>query len=342
MPKKQAILIMSFGGPEGRDEVMPFLERVTRGRSVPRERLLDVAEHYYEHGGVSPINAQNRALIAALKTRLAEVGPDLPVYFGNRNSEPFINDTMRRMADDGVTDVYAFVTAAHSCFSGCRQYRQNMDDARAAVGDAAPTIHKLRVFFNHPGFIEASASRVRDALRQVADDRRDAAHLLFTAHSIPLSMADSSNYVPQLTESCRLVAESFPDNPWSLVYQSRSGPPHVPWLEPDVCDALRDLHVEGVADVVVVPIGFVSDHMEVIHDLDTEAREVADEIGLNMARAATVGSHPRFIEMVRELVVERMTDAADRPALGAMGASHDVCPVDCCPAPKRPATARRS
>ena len=354
-----AILFVSFGGPEGPDEVMPFLERVTAGRGVPRDRLLLVAGHYSKRGGVSPINQQNRDLIDALRRELDAKGPKLPIYFGNRNWRPFLEDTMRRMADDGVKRALAFVTSAYSSYSGCRQYREDIARARAAVGSAAPQVDKLRVFFNHPGFIEPMRDHVRAALQQFPAERRDAVQLAFTAHSIPLSMARTSRYVEQIEETCRLVAEPFP-NPRVLVYQSRSGAPHVPWLEPDICDHLRQFAAEGSGvangsdaervtsgggrDVVIVPIGFTSDHMEVAQDLDTQARDVADSLGVNMVRAATAGTHARFVSMIRELIVERMTPGAQRAALGALGPSHDVCPDDCCPAPVhagRPAMAWR-
>ena len=332
-----AVLLVSFGGPEGMDEVIPFLENVLRGRNVPRERLEEVAEHYRHFDGVSPLNAQNRALIAALKTELATDGPDLSIYWGNRNWHPLLPDTMRQMAADGIKRALAIFTSAYSSYSGCRQYRENIAAAQAEVGEAAPQVDKIRHFFNHPGFIEPSISLTGEALAQIPAERRQATQIIFTAHSIPSTMAATCDYEAQLREVAHLVAEGLDHANWTLVYQSRSGPPHQPWLAPDICDYLRQTHAEGVTDVVIAPIGFLSDHMEVLFDLDTEAREVADELGLTMVRADTVGTHPKFIRMLRDLIVERMADAPDKIALGTLGPSHDICPADCCPPPKRPA-----
>lgn len=331
MPAYDAVLVVSFGGPEGPDEVMPFLENVLRGKPVPRERMLEVAEHYQHFGGVSPINEQNRQLIAALKNELAAHGHELPIYWGNRNWDPLLTDTLKQMADDGVKRAIAFFTSAFSSYSGCRQYREDIMRAQETVGPAAPQIDKLRVFFNHPGFIEPMIESVRECLNKIPAERRNDATLLFTAHSIPLNMADNCRYVAQLQEACRLVAEGVGHAKWELVYQSRSGSPHQPWLEPDVCDRIRQLHAEQpLADLVILPIGFISDHMEVLFDIDTEARELCEELGIAMHRAATVGTHPKFIEMIRLLVEERLSDDPKRLALGSLGPSHDVCPVDCC------------
>ena len=321
----EAVLIVSFGGPEGIDDVIPFLENVLRGRNVPRERMVQVAKHYDLFGGVSPINQQNRNLIAALKAELDENGPRLPIYWGNRNWYPLLVDTLQRMADDGIKRSIAFITSAYSSYSSCRQYRENIRDAQAVVGKRAPEVDKLRGFYNHPLFIEANADQVRSALSRVAGNP----HLVFTAHSIPESMAANCEYAPQLTESSRLVAETLGQQNWQLVYQSRSGSPMIPWLGPDVCDHLRELKATGVTDVVVAPIGFISDHMEVIYDLDVEAKKVADEIGLNMVRAATAGTHPLFVKMIRELILER-TDGIPVRTVGLHGPSHDVCRDDCC------------
>lgn len=325
--KSEAILIASFGGPEQPEDVMPFLENVTRGRGVPRERLAEVAEHYHHFGGKSPINEQNRALIAALNALLDAEGPRLPVYWGNRNWHPFFDDAFQRMREDGITKVYAFVTSAFSSYSGCRQYRENL----AAANTSGIEVMKLRVFFNHPGFIEPFVDGTRAALAQLAPKKTK---LLFTAHSVPMSMTPDQRYVPQLREASRLVAEAVGHEDWELVYQSRSGPAAQPWLEPDVCDRMRQL--PGYEAVCVVPVGFVSDHLEVLYDLDTEARDLAAELGLAFARVATPGVDTRFVRMVRDLIVERRDAALLRPALGLLGASHDVCPVDCCPAPQRP------
>jgi ferrochelatase len=337
IPNYDAILIVSFGGPEGPGDVIPFLENVLRGKNVPRERMLEVAEHYQHFGGVSPINQQCRALISALKDVLGEHGPQLPIYWGNRNWHPMLADTLRQMRDDGIKHALAFMTSAFSSYSGCRQYRENVTQAQAEVGEGAPKIDKLRTFFNHPGFIDTMKERVRAALDQTPAGRQAKAttQIVFTAHSIPLAMASGCAYEAQLQESCRLVAEAFPEQSWRLVYQSRSGSPTQPWLEPDVCDQLRKLHEQGeVTDVVISPIGFISDHMEVLFDLDTEARNVCAELGLNIIRAGTVGTHPGFIDMIRKLIVERTSGAA-RKCLGQLGPSHDVCPIDCC-LPGRP------
>jgi ferrochelatase len=334
-----AVLLVSFGGPDGPDDVLPFLENVLRGRNVPRERMLEVAEHYYHFGGKSPINEQNLALLAALRAELDRRGPRLPVYWGNRNWHPLLPDTLREMADAGVKRAIAFVTSGFSCYSGCRQYRENIAAAREAVGERAPVVDKIRVFFNHPGFVEPLAANVRTALGRFPAELRADVPVLFTAHSIPMSMADTSRYVPQLEESSRLVAERAGAHDWRLVWQSRSGPPTQPWLEPDVCDVIRQLHAAGTRQLVIAPIGFISDHMEVLYDLDTEAAELCAELGIEMARAATVGTAPEFVGMVCDLIAERAWELPDRVAIGSLPASHDVCPLDCCPAPQRPPAA---
>lgn len=338
-----ALLIVSFGGPEGRDDVLPFLERVLKGRNVPRERMLQVAEHYDHFGGVSPINQQNRDLIAALQEEFRRCDVPLPIYWGNRNWHPLLPDTLRQMRDDGVRRSLAFFTSAYSSYSGCRQYRENIAAAQAEVGPDAPEVHKLRAFFNHPGFIEPMTERLTAALAKIDAARRSTAHILFTAHSIPLAMAATCNYVSQLEEASRLVAQAAGVDSWRLVYQSRSGPPSQPWLEPDVGDVLREIAAGASstdsprADVVIAPVGFISDHMEVLYDLDVEARQICDELELNLVRAGTVGVHPRFVQMIRELVEERMSNNPQRLSLGEMGPSHDVCPADCCLyTPRRP------
>jgi ferrochelatase len=336
-------MILSFGGPEGMEDVMPFLENVLRGRNVPPERMLEAARHYELFGGVSPINAQNRALIAALQQELKTHGPDLPIYWGNRNWHPLLTDTLRQMSADGVKNALGFVTSPYSSYSGCRQYREEIMRAQAEIGSDAPQVSLLRKFYNHPGFIQPNVENVRDAVNQIPPARRDAAHLTFTAHSIPVSMARNSAYEAQLLDVCQLVADELAHPQWQLVYQSRSGAPGQPWLEPDIKDHLRVIQQEGVTDVVIAPIGFMSDHMEVIYDLDTEARQLADGMGLNVVRAATVGVHPAFISMIRELIVERMTGNSEKRFLGTRGPSHDVCAVNCClPGQGRPATARAS
>ncbi len=322
-----AIVLVSFGGPEGPDDVMPFLENVTRGRNVPRERLLDVAHHYELFGGVSPINAQNRRLIAALEPELRRRGVDQPVYFGNRNWHPYLTDTMRQMTDAGVGRALAVFTSAFSSYSGCRQYREDLFNAQQAAGPGAPEVARARMFFNHPGFVEANVDRVRAAMSELGTND---VHIAFTAHSIPAAMAANCAYEAQLKETARLVAEAVGVADSAVVYQSRSGPPQVPWLEPDIGDHLRAMHERGVGAVVIAPIGFVSDHLEVLFDLDVEARELAGELGLRLARAGTAGTHPAFVAGLADLIVERLTPGAERPALGRFGPSHDVCAPDCC------------
>ncbi len=326
-----ALLILSFGGPEGRDEVMPFLENVLRGKRVPRERMMEVAEHYLHFDGVSPINQQNRELIAALEKELAARGPRIPIYWGNRNWHPYLNETVRRMAEDGVRRALAFVTSAFSSYSGCRQYREDIVRARSVIGMRSPRIDKIRVFFNHPGFIEANADRVRDAYAQLPEVERETAPLVFSAHSVPVPMAESSAYVSQLRDASRLVAHAAGHSKWRLAYQSRSGPPHQPWLEPDVRELAKEFAGAGHASMVVCPIGFISDHMEVLYDLDTELAQNCSEVGIRLVRAATVGIHPEFISMIRELILERMNQSPIRRYIGELGPAPDFCPVDCCP-----------
>lgn len=319
-----AVLIVSFGGPEKPEDVLPFLENVTRGRNVPRERLLEVADHYYQFGGRSPINEQCRELMAVLRNELREHGPNLPVYWGNRNWHPFLAETLRQMRDDGIRQALAFVTSAYSSYSSCRQYRENIAGAQAEVGEHAPKVDKLRAFYNHPGFVEACADRVREASGQFLRNEANSFRLVISAHSIPSSMAQTSDYEKQLRETSRLVAEAVGIDRWDLVFQSRSGPPSQPWLGPDILDHLRQLRGEGVTNVLVSPLGFVSDHLEVIYDLDIEAAALARELGMKMVRARTAGTHPKFVKMIRQLISERIADPI-----------RDVCPADCCPAPSR-------
>ena len=325
-----ALLVVSFGGPEGMDDVMPFLANVLRGRNVPESRMREVAHHYELFGGVSPINGQNRRLIAALERELESKGPRLPVYWGNRNWHPLLADTLRQMRDDGVQNALAFVTSAYSSYSGCRQYREDIERAREAVGPDVPRVEKLRAFYNHPGFVGPNIENLRAALEQIPQERRATAHVAFTAHSIPSAMAAGCDYERQLLETCRLVAEGAGAEHWRLVFQSRSGPPTQAWLEPDICEHLRALKAEGVEDVVVAPVGFISDHLEVLYDLDTEARQVSEGLGIHLIRAATVGAHTQFVSMIRELILERLDPAVPHRALGTFGPSHDVCPTDCC------------
>ncbi|GGO54821.1 putative ferrochelatase [Streptomyces daqingensis] len=349
-----ALLLLSFGGPEGPDDVVPFLENVTRGRGIPRERLAEVGEHYFQFGGVSPINDQCRRLLEAVREEFSATAVDLPVYWGNRNWKPYLTDTLREMVHDGRRRVLTLVTSAYASYSGCRQYRENLAEALEALrseGLEPPRVDKLRHYFNHPGFIEPVADGVVAALSELPPGVRDGARLAFTTHSIPVSAADTSGppeshgdggaYVAQHLDAARLVAEAVRertgvDREWELVYQSRSGPPQIPWLEPDVCDHLEALRDKGAPAAVMVPIGFVSDHMEVLYDLDTEAAAKAAGLGLPVARSATVGTDPRFTAAIRELVLERAAlergAQPERCAMGMLGPSHDVCPVGCCPA----------
>lgn len=327
-----ALLLISFGGPEKRDDVLPFLENVLRGKNVPAQRVQEVAEHYDLFDGISPINAQNRSLLVSLVAELNRHGPPLPVYWGNRNWHPLLPDVLEQMADDGVRRALAFATSAFGSYSGCRQYLEDIARAREAVGPQAPEVDKLRLFYNHPGFIEATADRVAKALGEISADRRASARLIYTAHSIPEAMARVSPYVRQLREACRLVSERVGRAQWELVYQSRSGPPSQPWLGPDLYEHLRSLRAGGHAaqDLVLAPIGFLCEHMEVVYDLDVAAHELCDELGLTMVRAGLVANHPRFVAMIRELILERIEPNPVRLALGSHGPSPDVCPEGCC------------
>jgi ferrochelatase len=329
-----AILVVSFGGPECREDVIPFLETVLRGRNILRERLLTVAEHYYHFDGKSPINQQTRELIAALEGELRQHGPNLPIYWGNRNWHPFLSETLQKMKDDGIKRALGFVTSAYSSYSGCRQYREDIVRAQAEVGVGAPEVDKIRAFFNHPAFVETTVERVRDALQAVPADAHGNVQVIYTAHSIPESLANTSDYVKQLEEVRKLVSEALGVKNDALVYQSRSGSPGQPWLGPDILEYLREVKEHNLASALVLaPISFVSDHMEVLYDLDIEAKHLADSLALPMTRAKTVGVHPRFIGMVRELILERMNPETVRRAVGSLGARPDICAEGCCPAP---------
>ena len=344
-----ALLVVSFGGPEQPEDVVPFLENVTRGRGIPRERLEEVGQHYFAFGGRSPINDQCRALIAAVEADLAAAGIDIPVYWGNRNWDPYLAETLTAMAADGVGRAACFVTSAYASYSGCRQYRENLHDAVAQVS-GAPRLDKLRHYFNHPGFVTANVDATLRALDSLPEDHRHSARLVFVTHSIPTTMAESSGpkgdaYVDQHLSLAGLVADEVRRQTgvargWDLVYCSRSGAPHVPWLEPDVNDHLRELEAAGTRAVVAVPIGFISDHMEVVYDLDTEAATTAADLGLRFARAATAGTHPAFVAAVRDLLLERAAAEsgldAERAAAGDLGACWDVCAAHCCPNPRGP------
>ena len=334
-----AVVVVSFGGPEAPDEVIPFLRNVTRGRNVPERRLEEVAQHYLARGGRSPINDQNRRFVAALSSALGDGDLALPVYWGNRNWHPMLADTVAAMRSDGVRRALAFVTSAFGSYSGCRQYSEDIIGAVAGC-KGEPEIHKLRLFCNHPGFIEPMAEGVRGALVRLAGaGATSPARLVFSAHSIPEAMATAAPYERQLREAAALIAERVPRGrrpgdaaEWDLVYQSRSGPQHMPWLEPDVVDHLTALHAEGVHDVVLVPLGFVSDHMEVIHDLDDEAAGAAVALGMRLIRSPTVGTHPAFVDMIVELIRERIEPGTTRRSLGTSGAWPDQCPATCCAA----------
>ncbi|MCW2857448.1 MAG: Ferrochelatase [Marmoricola sp.] len=347
-----ALLLVSFGGPERADDVVPFLRNVTAGRNVPDQRLIEVGAHYQLFGGRSPINDQNRALLEAIREDLDAAGLDLAVYWGNRNWDPFLTDALEQMKADGITRAACLVTSAYSSYSGCRQYRENLADAVAAV-PGAPRLDRLRAYFNHPGFVEPNVDATLTALAKLPADLRSVAHLVFVTHSIPeamnassgpIGLAYSHQHVTVMDEiGDRVREETGHRYPASLVYCSRSGPPAVPWLEPDVNDHLVTLRASGVRAVVLVPIGFVSDHMEVIYDLDTEAAATAEKLGMAFERAATAGVDPRFVAMVRDLLLERAAvergEDVERAAVGPVPPAWDVCAAGCCANPQghRPA-----
>src|SRR5215471_4251148 len=314
MADYDAFVLVSFGGPEGPADVIPFLENVTRGRGVPRERLAEVAHHYDHFGGVSPINQQCRDLLAAIGKDFAASGLSLPLYWGNRNWDPYLADTVAEMAALGVRRAIAFVTSAYGSYSSCRQYLDDIEKARAQVGPGAPRIDKIRHFFNHPGFIGPFTESTLAAIESLPPSAQAGAPLVFTAHSVPEAMA----------------AASGRNRPWRLVYQSRSGSPSVPWLGPDVCDHLAGLAADGAPGAVMVPVGFVSDHLEVRYDLDVEAAQAGERLGLPLARAATPGTHPHFVSMITELVRGRAGEEPERAALGGMAPGPDACPDGCC------------
>ncbi|MBJ8345410.1 ferrochelatase [Antrihabitans sp. YC2-6] len=339
-----ALLLLSFGGPEQRADVMPFLENVTRGRGVPRERLLAVAEHYYHFDGVSPINALNRGIIADVEAVLARAGIGLPVYFGNRNWHPLVADTVGRMRDDGIRNALVFPTSAWAGYSGCLQYHEDIRQARSAVGPDAPTLVKLRQYYDHPLLIEAVGQAISAAAGTLPPERRGGARLVFTAHSIPVRADNEAGppeaggklYSRQVYDAARLCAAAAGFDDFDLVWQSRSGPPQVPWLEPDICDHLEALSAKGFDAVIVSPVGFVSDHLEVVWDLDNEATEKAAELGMAFARAATPGSDPRFAAMIVDLVAEHLAGEQPRrlgrePAFGCT-ADGVPCVIGCCQA----------
>lgn len=322
-------LLLSFGGPEGMDDVMPFLRNVTRGRNVPDSRLEEVAHHYYKFGGISPINAQNRALIEKLREKFSETGLKLPIYFGNRNWHPMLDETVAQMRDDGIKRVIAFATAAYSSYSSCRQYIEDIERACSAAGRSAPLVDKIAPYYNHPSFVEANESQLRDAIARLPEDERAHVHIAFTAHSIPQAMAAGCLYETELKQTAKILADRVGCNDWEMVYQSRSGSPKQPWLEPDICDHIRALKDQGKRSLVMAPIGFVSDHMEILYDLDTEAKSLCDELGITVERASTAGTHPAFVDMICQLVEDKQKALKQSIAEG-FEYMRD-CPVPCCP-----------
>ncbi len=333
--EKTAFLLVSFGGPQGPDDVMPFLRNVVAGRNVPDSRLAQVAEHYYQFGGVSPINAQCADLLAAVERDFAARGIGLPLYWGNRNWHPYLTDTLATMTADGVERAIAFVTSAYSSFSSCRQYLDDIDRARAAAGPAAPQVIKIPPYYRHPAFIASFVGTARRAAASLPPGLAARADLVFTAHSIPESMAAASGltggaYPAQLAEVAGLVAAELGRDTWRLAYQSRSGPPTVAWLEPDINDCLAELAAAGSVAAVVVPIGFISDHLEVAFDLDVQAAAAARRLGLPMARAATPGTDPGFVAMISGLVEDLLGDGPGDAVDGLGPGAMSLCAKDCC------------
>jgi len=316
-----ALLVVSFGGPEKHEDVLPFLKNVLRGKNVPRERMFEVAEHYYHFDGRSPINDQNKQLIAALEAELRQQGLAIPVYWGNRNWHPLLADTLKQMQAEGVRRAAALTTSAFGSYSGCRQYREDIARAQQTTGVQDMVIEKLPNFCDRPEFIEAMTDRVRAAMAQL----QGVEQVIFTGHSIPVSMAEASPYLRQLKEASARVATACGISNWTLVFQSRSGPPTQPWLAPDICDYLREQHAIGLRSVIICPIGFISDHMEVLYDLDTEARALCDQLGMKMVRAGTAGAHPKLVSMVCDMLLHSPTTEI---------LAH--CEPGCCPALQRP------
>ena len=345
-----AVLLLSFGGPEAPEEVMPFLRRVTAGRDIPEERLQEVASHYHHFGGRSPINDQNRALLAALETEIVARGSNVPVLWGNRNSEPFVADTLRAARAEGLLRLCVVVTSAYSSYSGCRQYREDLAAATEELGVAAAdlVIDKIRPYALHPGFVAVNTEHLVETVRGMADLDPATTRLLFVTHSVPDAMDDTSGpgdgdgnlYVDQHLRTGHLVAQGLAERTGTtleheLVFCSRSGSPRTPWLEPDVNDRIEQLAAEGVRTVVLAPIGFVSDHMEVVNDLDREARETAERVGVGFARVPTAGTHPLFVEALVDLLHERAAEARDELVVPAHADAGDlrpsVCASGCCP-----------
>ena len=334
MGRFDSLLLLSFGGPENSDDVMPFLRNVTAGRGVPDERLAVVAEQYELFGGKSPINELNQQLLSALDEELVSRGHEMATFWGNRNWHPFVTDTIADLKSLGHTSTVCLVTSAFSSYSGCRQYHEDLDRARNEV-PGAPNIERVRVYWDHPDFLGTAAELLAES--------RDAAGLssetpvLHSAHSLPLSMAANCDYQQQLNEAAAIVNElAGMRGPYEVVFQSRSGPPSVPWLTPDIDQRIHELAEQGTQELLVHPLGFVADHMEVLFDLDTQSAAAANEAGVKMVRTPTVGTHPRFVSMLVDLVEEAAGLRADRPSLSKSGPRPDKCNSQCCPAPTRP------
>ena len=326
-----AVLLVSFGGPDRAEDVRPFLEYFFRDKPGPPDRIDKAAAHYEAIGGASPINLQTQELLRTLVGELRTHGHDLPVYWGNRYWHPMLNETVQHMTDDGIQHALAFATSAFGSYPSCREYLEAIEAARISVGEKAPQIDKLRLFFNHPRFITAATERVQEAIDELPEERRPSARLLFTAHNIPQRMADTAPYMEQIEETSRLVAERLGRDDWDLAYQSGPAQPRIPWLSPTLEEKIAELHKTGKTDtLVIIPIGFLSDHMEVIYDLDIKAAGLCEELGIVHSRASTVGCHPEFITMIRELIEERLLDQPERPAIGRLEAAPDTCRADCC------------
>ena len=323
-----AVVVLSFGGPEGPDDVLPFLRNVTRGREVPEDRLMEVAQHYQAFGGISPINGQNREFVQHLSAELDRRGFDLPVLFGNRNWYPYLKNTLDSAVENGYARILVLVTSAFSSYSGCRQYIEDIETAVESVGSRMPlAVDKIRPFYNSSGFIEALQDNLRVTLDEFHDDEKQDVEILFTAHSIPFSMSVNCEYENQLIEACGLVMDQFGGHPWQLVFQSRSGPPTQPWLEPDVCDVIK---TSQYRNIIACPIGFVSDHMEVLFDLDVDAKAVCENRGIKFGRVAAVGTNPRFVSGMTDLIEQRCGTLQEVVTLGSHGEWLDRCKVGCC------------
>ena len=325
-----SIIIISFGGPERMEDVAPFLENVVRGKNVPSERLALVAHHYELVSGKSPVNEQMRHLVAALQEDLRVHGLSLPVYWGNRNWHPYLSDTLAGMQKEGRKKALAFVTSAYSSYSSCRQYLEDIRQARETAGKNAPQIDKIRSYYNHPLFVETDTDHLLSTVSEIADGKKAEMSVAFTAHSIPLSMGGCSRYAAQLEEICALVAAKAGVEKWQLVYQSRSGPPAAPWLGPDILEHIRKLASESVKHLVIHPLGFVHDNLEIIYDLDYEAQALCAQLGMTMLRVRTACTGAKFVTLMRELIAERVKATTERPFLGTMGPLPDNCLPDCC------------